>query len=227
MPEDILDNVKELLNKDIGDKKVLEQIKRAAENNEAISNYERNYVRKLIEDLRKPPEPKVETPPEKLTEILSPQEQVPTTSPQLHTSTIVTHKPKDKTNIKVIIGGAAIVLAIIAAVLLGTNEIDVGSNNPVIVPSSGLLDLDQSSYNEGDIISISGKSKKSLGNTINLSIENPNGELIWAEDIKIKESGEYSTLAIAGGSGWENSGTYTLKMKHGNENEQITFSFKR
>ncbi len=219
MPDEILDNVKELLNKEIGDKKVLGQIKRAAENNEAISNYERNYVRKLIDDLRKPPEPEIEITLEQPTEISQPQEQVATVAPQLQTSTIIIHKPRDKTNIKVLIGGAAIAVAIIAAVVLGTNGIDVG-------PSSGLLDLDQSSYDGGDIISISGKSKTSLGNTINLSIENAGGELIWAEDIKIKDSGEYSTLAIAGGPGWENSGTYTLKMEHGSEEEQITFSFK-
>lgn len=226
MPEDILDNVKELLNKEIGDKKVLEQIKRAAENNEAISNYERNYVRKLIDDLRKPPEPEIEIPPEKPTEISQPQEQVATIPSQLQTSTIVTHKPRDKTNIKVIIGGAAIAVAIIVAVVLGTDGIDVGPGGFIPTPSSGLLDLDQSSYNEGDIISVSGKSKTSLGNTISLSIENANGELIWTEDIRIKDSGEYSTLVIAGGPGWENSGTYTLKMKHGSEETQITFSFK-
>ncbi len=225
MPEDILDNVKELLNKEIGDKKVLEQIKRAAENNEAISNYERNYVRKLIDDLRKPPEPEIEITIEKPTEISPPQDQVSSVMSQLQTSTIVTHKPRDKTNIKVIIGGAAIAVAIIAAVLLGTNGIDIGPGGS-ITPSSGLLDLDQSSYNKGDIISISGKSETSLGNTISLSIENASGELIWAEDIKIKDSGEYATLAIAGGSGWEKSGTYTLKMEHGSEDEQITFSFK-
>ena len=219
MPDEILDNVKELLNKEIGDKKVLEQIKRAAENNEAISNYERNYVRKLIDDLRKPPEPEIEITLEQPTEISQPQEQVATVAPQLQTSTIITHKPRDKTNIKVLIGSAAIAVAIIAAVVLGTNGIDVE-------PSSGLLDLDQSSYDKGDIISISGKSKTSLGNTISLSIENAGGELIWAEDIKIKDSGEYSTLAIAGGPGWENSGTYTLKMEHSSEEEQITFSFK-
>jgi len=219
MPDEILDNVKELLNKEIGDKKVLGQIKRAAENNEAISNYERNYVRKLIDDLRKPPEPEIEITLEQPTEISQPQEQVATVAPQLQTSTIITHKPRDKTNIKVLIGGAAIAVAIIAAVVLGTNGIDVE-------PSSGLLDLDQSSYDGGDIISISGKSKTSLGNTISLSIENAGGELIWAEDIKIKDSGEYSTLAIAGGPGWENSGTYTLKMEHSSEEEQITFSFK-
>jgi hypothetical protein len=225
MPDEILDNVKELLNKEIGDKKVLEQIKRAAENNEAISNYERNYVRKLIDDLRKPPEPEIEITLEQPTEISQPQEQVATVAPQLLTSTIITHKPRDKTNIKVLIGGAAIAVAIIAAVVLGTNGIDVGPSGSTIM-SSGLLDLDQSSYDGGDIISISGKSKTSLGNTISLSIENARGELIWAEDIKIKDSGEYSTLAIAGGPGWENSGTYTLKMEHGNEEEQITFSFK-
>ena len=54
MPDDLLDNVKELLNKELGDKKILEQIRRAAENNEAISNYERNYVAKLIQEIRKP-----------------------------------------------------------------------------------------------------------------------------------------------------------------------------
>lgn len=225
MPDEILDNVKELLDKEIGDKKVLEQIKRAAENNEAISNYERNYVRKLIDDLRKPPEPEIEITLEQPTEILQPQEQVATVAPQLQTSTIITHKPRDKTNIKVIIGSAAIAVAIIVAVVLGTNGIDVGPGGSTPM-SSGLLDLDQSSYDKGDIISISGKSKTSLGNTISLSIENAGGELIWAEDIKIKDSGEYSTLAIAGGPGWENSGTYTLKMEHGSEDEQITFSFK-
>jgi len=225
MPDEILDNVKELLNNEIGDKKVLGQIKRAAENNEAISNYERNYVRKLIDDLRKPPEPEIEITLEQPTEILQPQEQVATVAPQLQTSTIITHKPRDKTNIKVIIGSAAIAVAIIVAVVLGTNGIDVGPGGSTPM-SSGLLDLDQSSYDKGDIISISGKSKTSLGNTISLSIENAGGELIWAEDIKIKDSGEYSTLAIAGGPGWKNSGTYTLKMEHGSEDEQITFSFK-
>lgn len=226
MPEEILDDVKELLHKEIGDKKVLEQIKRAAENNEAISNYERNYVRKLIEELRKPPEPEIEVAPAQPKEIPSSIEPQPQVVPQLQT-TIVTHKPRDKTNLKVIIGGAAIAVAIIVAVLLGTSNIDVGPENTTTIPSSELLSLDQSSYNNKDIISISGKSKTSLGNTITLSIENPNGELIWTEDIKIKESGEYSTLAIAGGPGWESSGTYTLKMKHGSENDEITFNFKK
>jgi len=60
MPDNILDDVKKLLDAEVGDKKILEQIKRAAENNEAISNYERNYVAKLEEQYLKPPEPEPE-----------------------------------------------------------------------------------------------------------------------------------------------------------------------
>lgn len=223
MSDEILADVKELLDAEIGSKKVLQQIKRAAENNEAISNYERNYVAKLIQELHKPVAPEIETPPETTT--TSPQQEQITIAPELQTPSIIEHKPRDKTNTKVMIGGGAIAIAIIVAVIVGTNGIDIGTSITPI-KSSGLLELDQKSYSKKDIISISGKSKTSLGNTISLSIENVDGELIWAEEIKIKSSGEYSTLAIAGGPGWEKSGTYTLKIEHGSEEEQITFSFK-
>ena len=49
MPDTILDDVKALLDKEFGDKRILEQIQRAAQNDEVISNFERNYVRKLAE----------------------------------------------------------------------------------------------------------------------------------------------------------------------------------
>ncbi len=49
MPDPILDDVQALLAKEFGDKRILEQIQRAAQNNEVISNFERNYVRKLAE----------------------------------------------------------------------------------------------------------------------------------------------------------------------------------
>ncbi len=224
MSDKILEDVKELLDTEVGSKKVLQQIKRAAENNEAISNYERNYVAKLIQEIHKPIEPEIETPSETTISASTQKEQITTIMPEFQNPLIIEHKPRDKTNTKVMIGGGAIAIAIIIAVIVGTNGIDVGTSTTPI-KSSGLLELDQKSYNKKDIISISGKSKTSLGNTINLSIENVGGELIWAEDIKIKSSGEYSTLVIAGGPGWEKSGTYTLKMEHGSEEEQITFNF--
>jgi len=49
MNDSLLDDVKALLDKDFGDDRILKQICRACENNEVISNYERNYVRKLAE----------------------------------------------------------------------------------------------------------------------------------------------------------------------------------
>ncbi|MDH3834495.1 MAG: hypothetical protein OES34_10110, partial [Nitrosopumilus sp.] len=49
MTDSLLDDVKALLDKDFGDDRILKQICRACENDEVISNYERNYVRKLAE----------------------------------------------------------------------------------------------------------------------------------------------------------------------------------
>ena len=57
MEDSLLDDVKALLDKDFGDDRILKQILRACENNEVISNFERNYVKKLAEKHlgRKPP----------------------------------------------------------------------------------------------------------------------------------------------------------------------------
>ncbi len=49
MTDSLLDDVKALLDKDFGDDRILKQICRACENDEVISNYERNYVKKLAE----------------------------------------------------------------------------------------------------------------------------------------------------------------------------------
>ena len=79
------------------------------------------------------------------------------------------------------------------------------------------------SYNNKDIISISGNSDTT--GVVNLSIENQNNELVWSEQVSIKNDGRYSTLAIAGGEGWEKSGTYTIKVDNGIEIKSNTFSF--
>ena len=49
MNDSLLDDVKALLDKEFGDDRILKQICRACENDEVISNYERNYVRNLAE----------------------------------------------------------------------------------------------------------------------------------------------------------------------------------
>lgn len=57
MTDPLIDDVKALLDKDFEDDRILKQILRACQNDEVISNYERNYVKKLVEKhLRKKPE---------------------------------------------------------------------------------------------------------------------------------------------------------------------------
>jgi flagellar hook assembly protein FlgD len=73
------------------------------------------------------------------------------------------------------------------------------------------------------LISISGVSDST--GSVNLSIVNQNNKLVWTEQISLKNGGQFSTLAIAGGDGWEKSGTYTIKVDNGKETKSDTFSF--
>ena len=91
-------------------------------------------------------------------------------------------------------------------------------NNPLLVT------VDQTQYQRADIISISGDST-SDNQSITLSIENTNGVKIWKESINPKNGGNFSTLVIAGGGGWENSGAYTLKAVQNNLIKEIKFQF--
>lgn len=49
MPDDMIDDIKKLLDGDFGDDRILKEIYRACQNNEAISNYERKYVHDLTD----------------------------------------------------------------------------------------------------------------------------------------------------------------------------------
>ena len=226
MVNPLLDDVKSLLDKDFGDDRILKQICRACENNEVISNYERNYVRKLAEKhLGKKPEfiqtPHVEEKPIVLdvpiSQIQQPQSLL-TEVPRISYS-----KSKNK-KIMFGIGGLALVIIIAAASFSGftTGITNIGtSSNDVQISLSIQTDLE--SYSKKDLISINGVSD-SIG-SVNLSIENQNNKLVWTEQISLKNGGQFSTLAIAGGDGWEKSGTYTIKVDNGKETKSDTFSF--
>ncbi|KAF6246156.1 hypothetical protein C6990_10540 [Nitrosopumilus sp. b3] len=231
MNDSLLDDVKALLDKDFGDDRILKQICRACENNEVISNYERNYVEKLAQKhLGKRPE-KIQNPSiEKKSTI--PDVVLPETPSIQKMQTF--QQPPTKTsrsnskNSKVIMGMVGIALVIIIAVAVsftGTLDVPTKVETPkTSVPVTLSIQSDLASYNKKDLISISGTSNTS--GTVNLSIENSKNELVWAEQVSIKNNGKYSTLAIAGGEGWENSGTYTIKVDNGKETKSITFSFK-
>lgn len=229
MTDPLLDDVKALLDKDFGDDRILKQICRACENNEVISNYERNYVRQLAEKHlgRKPefiPTPlvaeKLSVPDVPIPEI----QHIPQTqSFQTEVPRISYSKSKNK-KIMFGIGGLALVIIIVAAVSF--NDLPTGTtiNTPSDnTPISLSIQSDLKSYNKKDLISISGMSTSK--GTVNLSINNQNNEIVWAEQISLKSDGRFSTLAIAGGSGWEKSGTYTIIADDGKEIKSNTFSF--
>ena len=230
MNDSLLDDVKALLDKDFGDDRILKQICRACENNEVISNYERNYVRQLaekhlgrrkeIEHIAKPIEEKPPVPDVVIPKISTQKTQVMQPEPRRIKSS--------SKNSKIMLGVGGIALVIIIAVAVsfsGVSDATPKINTPTNSVSLTLsVQTDLSSYNTKDIISISGNSETS--GVVNLSIENPNNQLVWSEQVSLKSNGKYSTLAIAGGSGWENSGTYTIKVDNGEETESSTFSFK-
>ena len=230
MNDSLLDDVKALLDKDFGDDRILKQICRACENNEVISNYERTYVEKLAQKhLGKRPQVTPTPTIEKQQSI--PDVVIPETPSIQKMQTYQPTTPKTRSNSKnskAIMGIAGIALVIIIAVAVsfsGTTDITTKVETPKTpVPITLSIQSDLASYNKKDLISISGTSNTS--GTINLSIENSKNELVWAEQVTIKNNGKYSTLAIAGGEGWENSGIYTIKADNGKETKSITFSFK-
>ncbi len=228
MTDPLFDDVQTLLDKEKGDERILKQILRACQNNEVISNYERNYVKNLAEKyLGRLPENIEDQPSEEKPTI--PDVIVPTTSLQqnieIQTSMapqIIQKKPK---NPKMLIG---IGVAVLAVIIIGISQsgISMVSDDSKIDTDSATLSIqtDLSSYQKGDIISISGKSNTI--EKINISIENQNGQLVWSEQVSVKKDGRFSTLAIAGGTGWDKSGTFTIKVENDMETKSKTFSFK-
>ena len=226
MTDSLLDDVTSLLNGDFGDDRILKQIARACKNNEVISNYERNYVQKLVEQyLGKKPE---------ITNVtISNDSMNDDPMPKIETSIssqIFESQPSSSSNFNLKnsklflgFGGVALIIIIAAAILLSNNTDSFSSNpeSPLNVTLS--VNTDLNSYTRTDLISINGVSINT--ELVNLSIINQNNELVWAEQVSVKNDGQYSTLAIADGSGWEISGTYTLKVENGSEIKSITFLF--
>ena len=192
-----------------GDIKKLREIRDTIKHDNFITTNDKNYVESLITTYLKN-QPLEKPLHRKQPDIKSKLPQKPTTeSSDTKTNFAFSFSSNKKFSI---IGGAVAAIAIIA--VLGFTSINQDgvmdsvlsstSNNPL------LITIDQNKYQRADIISISGDTSSSNG-MITLSIEDVNGIKIWNENIKSKSNGNFSTLVIAGGGGWENNGAYTLK----------------
>jgi len=233
MTDSIVDDVQVLLDRELGDQRILGQIQRAAENNEVISNFERNYVNKLVEKYLRPKPPVENKISEIPKQIVQDVEISPPLKPQ--TTQLWSQAPKitkstSKNNL-IMLGIGIAVLAIIIIVAVSLSGVsDDTSNNTIPNQTSSTsrsfsINTDSTSYNKGDIISINGKSNFSFGNQVNLSIENSNGELVWSEQISVKNDGQFNTLTFAGGFGWEKTGTFMVTAQSNSETASYSFSF--
>ena len=127
---------KALLDKEKGDERILKQIFRACENNEVISNYERNYVRNLAEKhLGQVPEVEKKHPEEKS---IIPDVVVTTSTKQnAESHSLMSYqnsKPSSK-NRKIFlgVGGIVFVLLVVIGISL-TGSFNVESNDSQITP---------------------------------------------------------------------------------------------
>lgn len=212
MVDDILDDVMDLLKDGKGDPVILGRIRRAAEHDEVISIHERNYVKRLA---YKKPEP--ETIP------VQPKPIVPVPAATAAPQAVRTRTRRDLKSTKIVFLAGVAVLAILLVAGLSS---DIEEPPPEVPPESALtIRTDANSYSLGDIISITGVSKG--GGIVEIVILNPAGDEIWRDEAEPKTDGAYSTLAIAGGRGWERTGTYSITMEIGGNSTGTTFEFNR
>ena len=204
-----------------GDVKKLREIRDTVRHDNFITTEDKNYVESLI-TIHLKNQPLDKSLPRKQPDTKIKLRSKPTASSSDSPSNFTFNFSSSK-NIGILGGGgAAAVIAII--VLVGFPAINTPfdsvtsstANNPLLV------NIDQTTYQRADIISISGDTN-SYTKSVELSIENTNGVKIWKEIINPKNDGQFSTLIIAGGGGWENNGVYTLKAVQDDSASEIEF----
>ena len=209
-----------------GDGKRLRNIRDTIRHDNFITTEDKKYVESLIsthlkfaisDELRPTPKPNMGS-KQKLD------------SEDLVTNTSQTSSITNTKKIAIPAGIAIAIIAVIAVIGISSSSINNVEEQTTLVESvstSALsMQIDETSYQMAEIISISGNIKNAAGGIVELKIINSNGYKIWNEFVNIKTNGEFSTLSIAGGSGWENNGDYTLKAQYGDLENEIEFIFK-
>jgi predicted secreted protein with PEFG-CTERM motif len=95
-----------------------------------------------------------------------------------------------------------------------------GQNEPII------LNIDKTSYLDGETISISGEIKNMIAsNQISLIIQSPIGNLVALDQMTVRADKQFSTEIKLGGKLMKEEGTYTIKVQHGEESITTSFEF--
>jgi hypothetical protein len=202
-----------------GDVKKLREIRNTVRHDNFITTEDKNYVESLITmHLKNQPLDKSLSRKQSNTKIKL-QSKTTTSSSDSKSNLTFNFTSNKKLGI---LGGVAAAIAII--VIVGFTAINTPIDSTVSSTASNplLVNIDQTTYQRADIISISGD-VNSYTKSVELSIENTNGVKIWKETINPKNDGQFSTLIIAGGGGWENNGVYTLKAVQDDLASEIEF----
>ena len=202
-----------------GDVKKLREIRDTIRHDNFITTEDKNYVESLI-TMHLKNQPLDKSLSRKQPDIKIKLQPKPTlSSPDLKNNFTSNFSSNKKLGI---LGGVAAAIAII--VIVGFTAINTPIDSTVSSTASNplLVNIDQTTYQRADIISISGDTN-SYTKSVELSIENTNGVKIWKEVINPKNDGQFSTLIIAGGGGWENNGVYTLKAVQDDSASEIEF----
>jgi hypothetical protein len=219
------DDIDALLKDGFGDRERLTRIKSDFEAKKLVTIEDRRYVEGLVsrylqpsipesERIVKIPEKRIVPPPAPVQNIsFEMKYQKPRTEQ-------VIPKIGEKKKIRILVASIAAVVASLLIISVVINQENIISIEP---PVNKGIEVDQTSYVRGDIISISGKTPSAT--TVVLVITNPSNQQIWTETLSTKQTGEFSTLTIAGGNGWEQAGRYTLSSTHDGAVEQATFNF--
>jgi hypothetical protein len=228
MGQFFMDDIDALLKEEYGDHERLLRIKSDFETKKLVTIEDRKYVEGLVsrylhpgkevqEKIVKVPEKRIVPPPQATTQ--SP-------SYEVKYQKLKEEKPIPKIGRKKNIRLIVVSVAAVVAALLVISAVAVNRDNLIDItkPSeSKSISVDQESYVRGDIVSISGKA--SSATVVKLAISNPSNQQIWSETVSTKQSGEFTTLTIAGGTGWEQAGKYTLSSMHEGITDQVTFDF--
>lgn len=241
MDEIILEEVRALLRLGKGSPLFLERIRRAAEQGEVISHYERSYVSELARKHLGPghgappaAEPRAaQAPPAASTSLVRPQPRplAPARRAGIASMPARLVRPLVATRRRALVTVLVVLLAIGAAVpaaimyLGGDGDGDDEPVAPPPVPAGLTVEADATLFTTGDIVSISGSSTSPAG-AVTLSITNGAGELVWQETVGARADRTYATLTIAGGPGWESPGLYVLSASEGPVSRTFAFDFR-
>ena len=110
--------------------------------------------------------------------------------------------------------------------LFGILITSVGTTTAFGQNESIILNIDKTSYLEGETISISGEIKNMIAsNQISLIIQSPNGNLVALDQMTVGSDKQFSTEIKLGGKLMKQEGTYTIKVQYGEQSIITSFEF--